>query len=59
MKFHWATVLVVLSICAHQKEHRNIADDAVQMDIHTTLYPFYTTEKMPHVAVTITKTLRC
>jgi len=33
----------------------NIADDAIQMDIHKTLYPFYTTKKMPHVAVTITK----
>jgi len=33
----------------------NIADDAVQMDFHKTLYPFYTTEKMPHVTVTITK----
>ena len=36
----------------------NIADDAMQMDIHTTLYSFYTTEKMLHVTVTITKTLR-
>jgi len=36
----------------------NIADGAMQMDIHTTLYPFYTREKMPHVTVTITKTLR-
>jgi len=31
---------------------------SMQTDIHTTLYPFYTTEKMPHVTVTITKTLR-
>jgi len=59
MRFHWAAVLVVLSICTPQKEHRNIADDAMQMDIHTTLNLFYTTEKMPHVTVTITKkTLR-
>jgi len=35
-----------------------IADDAMQMDIHTTLYPFHTAEKMPRVTVTITKTLR-
>jgi len=27
----------------------------MQMDIHKTLYPFYTTKKMPHVTVTITK----
>jgi len=25
----------------------NIADDAMQMDVHTTLYPFYTTKEMP------------
>ena len=33
----------------------NIADDAMQMDVHKTLYPFYATKKMPHVTVTITK----
>ena len=33
----------------------NIADDALQMDVHKTLYPFYTTKKMPHVTATITK----
>ena len=33
----------------------NIADDAMQMDVHKTLYPFYTTKKMTHVTVTITK----
>jgi len=26
------------------------------MDVHKTLYPFYTTKKMPRVTVTITKT---
>jgi len=26
----------------------------MQMDVHKTLYPFYTTKKMPHVTVTIT-----
>jgi len=26
----------------------NIADDAMQMDVHKTLYPFYTTKKVPH-----------
>jgi len=30
------------------------SDDAMQMDVHKTLYPFYTTKKMPHVTVTIT-----
>jgi len=24
----------------------NIADDAMQMDVHKTLYPFYTTKEM-------------
>jgi len=33
----------------------NIADDAMQMEVHKTLYPFYTTKKMPHVTVTVTK----
>jgi len=33
----------------------NIADVAMQMDVPKTLYPFYTTKKMPHVTVTITK----
>jgi len=33
----------------------NIADDAMQMDVQKTLFPFYTAKKMPHVAVTITK----
>ena len=32
-----------------------IADDAMQMDVHKTLYPFYTTKKMRPVTVTITK----
>jgi len=52
MRFHCATVLVVLSICALRG---NIADDAMQMDVHKTLNPFYTAKKMPHVTVTITK----
>ena len=30
-------------------------ESPLQMDIHKTLYPFYTTKKMPHVMVTITK----
>ena len=51
MRFHCATVLVVLSICALRG---NIADDATQMD-DKTLYPFYTTKKMPRVTATITK----
>jgi len=33
----------------------NIADDAMQLDVHETLYLFYTTKKIPHVMVTITK----
>jgi len=33
----------------------SIADDAMQTDVHKTLYPFYTTKKMPNVTVTITK----
>ena len=31
------------------------SDDVMQMDVHKTLYPFYTTKKMPRVTVTITK----
>jgi len=51
MRFHCATALVVLSICALRG---NIADDEMQMDDNS-LHPFYTTKEMPHVAVTITK----
>jgi len=31
------------------------SNDATQMDVHKTLNPFYTTKKMPHDTVTITK----
>ena len=27
----------------------------MQIDIHETLYPFYTTKEMPHVTATVTK----
>jgi len=43
MRFHCATVLVVLIICALRG---NIADDAMQMDVNKSLYPFYTTKEM-------------
>jgi len=33
----------------------NIADGAMQMDVHKTLYPFYTPKEIPRVTVTITK----
>jgi len=52
MRFHCATVLVVLSICALRG---NVADDAMQMDVRKTLYPFYATKEMPHVSVAITE----
>jgi len=52
MRFHCATVLVVLSICALRG---NTADDAMQLAVKKSLYPFYTTREMPHVTVTITK----
>jgi len=52
MRFHCATVLVVLSICALRG---NIADDAMQMDVAKSLYPFYTTKGMPHVTEIIRK----
>jgi len=52
MRFHCATVLVVLSICTLRG---NIADDAMQMDVDKSLYPFYTIKEMAHVTVTITK----
>jgi len=51
MIFHCPTILVVLSICARRG---NIADDAMQMNVNKSLYP-YTTKEIPHVTVTITK----
>ena len=44
MRFHCATVLVVLSICALRG---NIADDAMEVAVNKSLYPFYTTKEMP------------
>ena len=36
-----------------------VVDDALQVDVYKTLYPFYTTKKMPYVMAIITKnTLR-
>ena len=32
-----------------------VADDAMQMDVHKTFYPFYTTRKMRHVMTRVTK----
>jgi len=55
MRFHCATVLVVLSIC---ELRGNIADDAMQMDVHETLYPFYTEENTPCYGNNHKKTLR-
>jgi len=52
MRFHCATVLVVLSVCAIRGSS---ADDAMQVDVNKSLYPFYTTKEMLHVTVTITK----
>jgi len=52
MRFYCAKVLVVLSFCALRG---NIADNAMQMDVNKSLYPFYTTKKIPRVTVTITK----
>ena len=52
MRFHCATVLAVLSICALKG---NIADDAMQTDVNRSLYSFCTEKEMPHVTVTITK----
>jgi len=49
MRFHCATVLVVLSICALTGD---IADDAMQMGDKSP-YPFY--KGKPHVTVTLTK----
>ena len=43
MRYHCATVLVVLSICALRG---NIADDAMQVAVNKSLYPFYTTKEM-------------
>jgi len=38
-QFSWSCVF------AHLRG--NIPDDAMQMDVHKTLYPFYTTKKIP------------
>jgi len=46
-QFWWSWVFVSL--------RGNIADDAMQIDVQQTLYPFYTTKKMPHGTVTITE----
>jgi len=43
MRFHRATVLVVMSIC---ELRGNIADDAMQVDVNKSLYPFYATKEM-------------
>jgi len=32
-----------------------VSDDAMQIDVHKTLYPFYFTKKIPHVTVTVKK----
>ena len=45
-RFWWSWVFAHLTV--------NIADDAMQVDFHKTLYLFYTTKKMLHVTVTIT-----
>ena len=52
MRFHCATVLVVLSICALRV---NIADDAMQMDVHKIALSFLHYKGNVHVTVTITK----
>ena len=52
-KYEQNTHLIQITSCLHLKG--NIADDAMQLDVHKTLYPFYTTKKMPHVTVTVTK----
>ena len=36
-----------------------VADNAMQMDVHKTLYPFYTTKIMPHATSAVTKIARC
>jgi len=33
-----------------------VVDDVIQMDVHKTLYPFYTTKKRPQVMATVAKT---
>jgi len=32
-----------------------VADDAMEMDVNKTLYPYCTTKETPHVAATVTK----
>jgi len=35
-----------------------IADDAIEMDVHKRIYTFYTTKKMPRVVARVTKIAR-
>jgi len=44
MRFHCATVLLVLSIC---ELTGSIADDAMEVALNKSLYPFYTTKEVP------------
>jgi len=39
----------------HFADRFQVADDAMQMDFHKTLCPFYITKKMPCVTATVTK----
>jgi len=55
MRLQYAAVLVVLSICVLRG---NIPDNAMQMGVHKTLYPFYTTTKCPCYGNNHRKTLR-
>jgi len=56
-KYEQNTHFIQIASCLHLKG--NIADDAMQMDVHKTLYPFCTKKKLPHVTGRITKkTLR-
>jgi len=55
VRFHCATVLVVLSISALKA---NIADNAMQVAVNKSLYPFYTTKEMPMLRLQSQKKLR-
>jgi len=52
-KYEQNTHFIQIASCLHLKG--NIADDAMQMDVHKTLYPFCTKKKLPHVTGRITK----
>jgi len=51
------SLFVEQRIFFHLANKPQLTDDAMQIDVHKTLYPFYAPKKMPYVTVTVTKML--